>query len=194
MNSEPKGERYLANRDKQIAAASRWNREHPERFKANNRRWRQKYPGYGKEWYAKNAEKMRAYGRKWSAANRGKLAAYRLRQRLKDPEKYRNYQRRYRMKHRARFSDMRRRRKIPNYQPGTFDRLMREQDGRCAICKKIVSDRPKVAHLDHNHKTGQVRGVLCSRCNLILPCVEVDTDGRWIEKAKAYLERYGSMK
>ena len=41
--------------------------------------------------------------------------------------------------------------------------LLREQGGRCAICRA----RPKSKRLavDHDHRTGAVRGLLCSRCN-----------------------------
>lgn len=44
-----------------------------------------------------------------------------------------------------------------------YDALLKAQGGRCAICRA----RPKSKRLavDHDHKTGAVRGLLCSRCN-----------------------------
>lgn len=41
--------------------------------------------------------------------------------------------------------------------------LLKRQGGRCAICRA----RPKSKRLavDHDHRTGAVRGLLCSRCN-----------------------------
>ncbi len=44
-----------------------------------------------------------------------------------------------------------------------YDALLRAQGGRCAICRA----RPKSKRLavDHDHKSGAVRGLLCSRCN-----------------------------
>jgi hypothetical protein len=44
-----------------------------------------------------------------------------------------------------------------------YDVLLEAQGGRCAICRA----RPKSKRLavDHDHKTGAVRGLLCSRCN-----------------------------
>jgi hypothetical protein len=46
---------------------------------------------------------------------------------------------------------------------GDYERLLAAQGGRCAICRA----RPKSKRLavDHDHKTGAVRGLLCSRCN-----------------------------
>lgn len=44
-----------------------------------------------------------------------------------------------------------------------YDALLVKQGGKCAICR----NRPKTKRLavDHSHKTGEVRGLLCSRCN-----------------------------
>lgn len=41
-----------------------------------------------------------------------------------------------------------------------------DQNGCCAICKRTVPyDR---IFIDHNHKTGKVRGLLCQKCNAAL--------------------------
>jgi hypothetical protein len=40
------------------------------------------------------------------------------------------------------------------------ERLIAEQGGVCAICR-----RPDPEHVDHDHATGAVRGVLCFNCN-----------------------------
>jgi hypothetical protein len=44
-----------------------------------------------------------------------------------------------------------------------YERLLLQQDGRCAICMR----RPRTRRLavDHNHATGEIRGLLCTRCN-----------------------------
>jgi Recombination endonuclease VII len=41
-----------------------------------------------------------------------------------------------------------------------FDELVRQQGGSCAIC-----GRPDPEHVDHDHETGKVRGILCFNCN-----------------------------
>lgn len=48
---------------------------------------------------------------------------------------------------------------VNNY---NYGQLLSSQGGRCAICKQQYSKRLLT---DHDHKTGQVRGLLCSRCN-----------------------------
>ena len=53
---------------------------------------------------------------------------------------------------------MRRKYGITIYQ---FNRMVEEQDGRCKICWHV----PTKFQIDHCHKTGRVRGLLCWRCN-----------------------------
>lgn len=44
-----------------------------------------------------------------------------------------------------------------------YDRLLKEQGGGCAICGYKPTGRR--LSVDHNHKTGKVRGLLCMLCN-----------------------------
>jgi len=53
-----------------------------------------------------------------------------------------------------------------------FDSMLTKQDNCCAICKgKEPYGRHKRFTVDHNHKTGEVRGLLCNRCNTALGLV-----------------------
>lgn len=52
-----------------------------------------------------------------------------------------------------------------------YENLLKKQNGVCAICKKedltieANSLRLKGLCIDHCHKTGKIRGLLCNRCN-----------------------------
>lgn len=48
-----------------------------------------------------------------------------------------------------------------------YERLAIQQGGRCAICRKRPSSERRLA-IDHDHATGDVRGLLCDRCNTAL--------------------------
>jgi hypothetical protein len=45
-----------------------------------------------------------------------------------------------------------------------FDAMLEAQGGRCAICKEMP-ERLASMHVDHDHATGEVRGLLCLNCN-----------------------------
>lgn len=46
----------------------------------------------------------------------------------------------------------------------TYNSMLKEQDGKCAICKRICESGRRLA-VDHSHNEGRVRGLLCSKCN-----------------------------
>jgi hypothetical protein len=46
-----------------------------------------------------------------------------------------------------------------------FEALLITQDNGCAICRVAFLKTP---HVDHDHDSGVVRGLLCSRCNTML--------------------------
>lgn len=57
-----------------------------------------------------------------------------------------------------------------------YDRLVQEQHNTCPICHKdfLLGQRP--ADVDHCHKTGNVRGILHSKCNQLLAYAEDSPD------------------
>lgn len=50
-----------------------------------------------------------------------------------------------------------------------YEQMLIAQNHKCAICKEYPKDNLKNPwHVDHDHKTGKVRGVLCHSCNTAL--------------------------
>lgn len=67
-----------------------------------------------------------------------------------------------------------------------YDEKLLEQDGRCAICRTPVG---KIRFcVDHDHKTGKIRGLLCRACNFAIHKGERDMG--WFSDALAYLKLY----
>ncbi len=65
-----------------------------------------------------------------------------------------------------------------------YDALLASQGGGCAICGRLP--QPDVSlHLDHDHDSGQLRGVLCFRCNNALG--DFDDDPALLQQAVGYL-------
>jgi len=46
-----------------------------------------------------------------------------------------------------------------------YERLLAAQGGVCAICKRPPKQGGRRLHVDHDHSTGSVRGLLCFICN-----------------------------
>lgn len=65
--------------------------------------------------------------------------------------------------------------------------LLELQGGRCAICTRPIEFR-STGHVDHDHKTGRVRGVLCGPCNRAIGLLQ--DDAFVVGEAAAYLENH----
>lgn len=52
--------------------------------------------------------------------------------------------------------------------PYAYNLMLLEQDGKCKGCDRHQSEFKKRLAVDHCHKTGAVRGLLCTDCNLTL--------------------------
>jgi hypothetical protein len=51
-----------------------------------------------------------------------------------------------------------------NLTPAQFNTMLEAQNGVCALCEK-TSKSKRSLHVDHDHETGEVRGLLCFSCN-----------------------------
>jgi hypothetical protein len=67
-----------------------------------------------------------------------------------------------------------------------YNAVFLAQEGVCAICKQPNPNKNRLA-VDHNHETGEVRGLLCGPCNMLLYRIENDPD--WANKAFSYLSK-----
>lgn len=67
--------------------------------------------------------------------------------------------------------------------PEQFYEMLARQGGRCAICLLPFTKEP---HIDHDHVTKRVRGLLCSEHNLALGLFKDNPD--WLRAAAAYIE------
>jgi len=68
-----------------------------------------------------------------------------------------------------------------------YDRMLKSQNNRCAICNGTETGRiaSKYLAIDHCHTTGKVRGLLCFTCNTAIGHMKDDVE--LLEKAIAYL-------
>jgi hypothetical protein len=77
---------------------------------------------------------------------------------------------------------------------GEYQAMLAAQGGVCAICKKAErainprTGKPRHLDVDHDHKTGKVRGLLCSTCNNGLGCFQ--DDRQLLASADKYLAQF----
>ena len=74
--------------------------------------------------------------------------------------------------------------------PDTYNVMYAQQLGCCDICGSEEKDVTGARlHIDHDHDTGEVRGLLCSNCNRGLGMLKDSSE--IINKAVAYLKHHG---
>ena len=71
--------------------------------------------------------------------------------------------------------------------PEEFARMVAQQDNQCAICRWDMGTS-KDRHVDHCHRTGRVRALLCSRCNTTIG--QTEDDPALLRAMADYLERH----
>jgi len=70
-----------------------------------------------------------------------------------------------------------------------YHKMLKSQGYRCEICRsRLESSRYTKFAVDHNHKTGQVRGLLCTSCNTAIGLMK-ESPERFLSAIK-YLQRH----
>lgn len=90
-----------------------------------------------------------------------------------------------------RFVYQRERKLLASYGIGLYEyeSLLEAQGGLCAVCKESPGTR--LLDVDHCHVRGEVRGLLCNRCNRVLGHANDDTD--LLRKLIAYVETWNEI-
>lgn len=109
---------------------------------------------------------------------------YKYKERAKEwvkanPEKVASYSRKYLLK--KRFST--------EMTPEKFNEMYEKQGGVCAICGS--KEKGKHFSIDHNHDTGEVRGLLCNSCNMAIGHAKENT--LILEKMIRYLNGWNAQ-
>lgn len=78
-----------------------------------------------------------------------------------------------------------------------WDKMFLKQNGKCAICKKAEKAKTnsgKIMNLavDHDHKTGKIRGLLCGACNQGIGLLKEKIS--LFESAISYLKEHNESK
>lgn len=111
----------------------------------------------------------------------------------KDKALRRAYRRAWAKRNRPRLREYERARKV-GVRPDDIERIRRSQGNTCALCGKLLPSLAErlataiirnVEHIDHDHETGRIRGILCGGCNTALGKLGDNADG--LSRALAYV-------
>ncbi len=77
--------------------------------------------------------------------------------------------------------------------PAQYEQMFEAQRGLCAICgnpetRRGSGGQPRRLSVDHDHRTGAVRELLCGRCNSVTWAVEESPE--MLDAVRAYLLRH----
>jgi hypothetical protein len=71
---------------------------------------------------------------------------------------------------------------------GQYEALLSMQNHKCACCGRHKSKFKRRLHVDHDHKTGEIRGLLCTLCNPLIGYAKEDP--KHLKQAANYLSKF----
>jgi hypothetical protein len=134
-------------------------------------------------------EQRREYQRKYMAANKELLYSRVVAWRKANPEKVNASAKKRYAANPTKFCDVQRKH---NYgiTKAEYDDLLLKQNGLCAICQTDTPSGKGAWHVDHDHMTKRVRGLLCHKCNVGLG--NFNDSGSVLQSAINYLAKHST--
>ena len=164
-------QRNAARREKTAAREKEYRQENKEKIKERNR-----------QYYLDNAEKHEQYRQE----NKERIINYCKEWRIDNSDYVK--QKRQENKTKRRETDLKRK---YNITLDDYHTMWIEQEGKCWTCSVKAEDAiNKILYVDHNHLTGKVRGLLCSRCNTAIGLLQESQE--IIQKVSKYLHEKSS--
>lgn len=160
--------KYYEGHKEELAIKTKQRREeHPEIFNKRHRKYREENPDNNKKYYEEHKEEIIAQTKK-------RIERMPLEDRELFREKKAALARKKREEHPEISSEQHR--KKYGLKKGEYDKLILEQKGKCALCGENNTKKGKLIALgvDHDHKTGKIRALLCNRCNMMLGMIHDD--------------------
>jgi len=149
-----------------------------ERERASNRKWgaanREKVNAKARAWRAENKDKVKAYNVAWYAErhNRNELSRF-------NRIAYRSHRRAHHINKKFGLSTEQ------------YESMVVAQKGQCALCPQVDLPEKRLA-IDHDHKTGKIRALLCDRCNRGIGFF--DEEPKRLRAAAEYIETHNLTK
>lgn len=138
-------------------------------------------------------EKLSEGEKRYRIKNKEKIRLHRAKLRKENPESYREAdkkQRDIRKQINPQKEKAKARNNALNCNYGItlkdYNLLLEKQNHKCAICESDNAGGRGVFHVDHDHETGKIRGLLCHKCNTGIGLL--DDNIKILSKAINYLQ------
>ena len=162
-------------------------REYKERSRQKNR---EKLNEKKKQYRLENKESIKKYKEQYRLENKERISDRQKQYHLQNREKLKEKRKQYRLENRDKIKHNQLKRKY-NITLDDYEKTLQDQNGSCAICfVKVEEQKNNVLVVDHNHLTGEVRGLLCSNCNSAIGLLKERQEV--IQNALKYLYEKGS--
>ncbi len=163
----------MKTKEEKAKYSKKYREENKDKIKELNKKWRlknkEKIKLNKKIWSEKNKETIKLKGIKYRESNREALSK-------KNKEYYLNNYRKALGWNLARYG----------LTVDDFETMSKKQGDVCGICLNKCTSRKRLS-VDHCHKTGIVRGLLCNKCNRALGLIGDNKE--FLNNAIKYLER-----
>ena len=120
----------------------------------------------------KEIKKQKENQREYYLKNREHLLLKAKKRRIKNPNLQKEYIQKYGYENFAKIQRKSFLKRTYNLTLEQYEQKLKEQNYCCAICKRHQYKFKKNLHIDHNHKTGKIRDLLCAGCNVDVSVVE----------------------
>jgi len=128
-------------------------KKYNKKYYKNNKEY---YKKYNKKYYKNNKEHYKKSNKKYYKNNKEHIKKYHKKYYKNNKEYYKKYYKKYLLA------------KKYNISFEQYTQILKNQNYSCAICGKHRNNCKKAFAVDHNHKTKQIRGLLCQQCNTAL--------------------------
>lgn len=137
----------MINKERRRKYEKQYRLDHKEQLKNYRRLYYQEHKEESKQYSQKYIKQNPGYGKKYHEK-------YKVKHNEDSIEYYRNHKKLYKGYNLKKYG----------LTVEEYEKLYQQQNGKCAICYQ----KYEVLAVDHDHKTGKIRGLLCRKCNMIL--------------------------